>query len=504
MKIVGCILLIFIAVKGFAQDSVVTLQIPRNGYTNICLLDYASAINYYFEKRDLNYDLHSAILPIRQHYQLFDKNPNGYTRCKLLEVEPASESYGEVDSTGKFNYRASLGFSLRFQRDKWYNRTQYLGGYSSRETIDQDHPAFLPNHNRDYYIYNSIRTRTHYTPSQLLDFSFGIDNHFIGNGYRSLIQSNQNAPVPFAMMRVNFWHLEYGLIYQFNHENVPDTSAIWKFNAMHYLSYNITKRFNITLLEQVLFQPKDGAFNRGFELEYLNPIVFFRPQEYSLGSTDNVILALNTSYRLENHLIYGQFCIDEFVIDEIRNKSKWWANKYGGQLGIKGSLKTLKYVLEGNFVRPYMYSHINFGENSGNMGLAVGHPAGSNFAEILTIISKESIKFNASNSVTRRLTYSGFEVFQLKGYDLDSMSWGGDIYKSYVIRPKEYGNTIGQGLTVRNLHFGAQFSYLNFKQPIEYYAQVGMNYTWGEIKSGFTPSAVVGIRSSLFSARRLF
>lgn len=486
-----------------AQDTTVFDRALESGvFTNVCIGNYVFPIDYSYSQRPLSYDLHRGILPIRANYMIFPEDhqpgdgPN-VSRCHKLEFKPVSESYAALDSSNNLAYRASIGVAFTFQRDKWYNKTQFLSGWSSRESVDQDHAAFLPNNNHSYYWYNSIRTRTHFTPNEMFDVSFGIDNHFIGEGYRSLIQGNQNAPVPFAMMRVNFWRLEYGLLYQFNHENVG-TSQLWKFNALHYLSYNITRDFNVTLVEQVLFQPKDGSFNRGFEIEYLNPIVFFRPQEYSLGSSDNVLLGLNTSYKLKNHVIYGQVSLDEFVIDEIRKRSKWWANKYGAQLGVKGTFKGLKYIVEGNVVRPYTYSHINFGQNSGNMGLAVGHPLGSNFAEILTVVTKENFRnFN-------KYSFSGFAAFQLKGYDPDSLSWGGNIYESYVLRPKEYGNTIGQGKTVRSVLFGAQFSYSNVKWPFEYYAQIGGNYSWGDLKSVFTPSAVFGIRSTLFQTRKMF
>lgn len=488
-----------------AQDTnLVTLQIPRSSLAyRVCLADYASPIDYSYAQPELSYDLHSCVLPIRKNYVVFGENNDRYTMCRAFDVKPTSESYAVLDSAGNFGYRASAGISLRFQRDKWYNRTQVLTGWSSRESVDQDHPAFSPNHNFGYYWYNSVRTRTHYVPNETFDLSFGIDNHFFGEGYRSMVQANQAAPVPFAMMRVNFWRLEYGLLYQFNHDNNPGLKQIWKFNALHYLSYNITKRFNVTLMEQVLFQPTDGEFNRGFELEYLNPIVFFRPQEYSLGSTDNVLLGLNTSYKFKDHTVYGQICLDEFVIDEIRKRSKWWANKYGAQLGMKGTFKALKYIVEGNLVRPYMYSHINSGQNSGNMGLPVGHPLGSNFAEILAIVTKEKIKM-AEKVWAHKFSYSAFAQFRLKGEDPDSLSWGGNIYESYVSRPKEYGNTIGQGLTIRNILVGAQFSYSNMKYPMEYYVQTGVNYTWGETKTRISPTVVVGVRSTLFGTRRFF
>ena len=89
--------------------------------------------------------------------------------------------------------------------------------------------------------------------------------------------------------------------------------------------------------ESVLFQPKDVSFKRGFEVEYLNPFVFFRPQEYSIGSTDNVFMAAQAAYRFKNKCIYTQVTIDEFDFTQIKNRTRWWANKYGIQLGIKGT-----------------------------------------------------------------------------------------------------------------------------------------------------------------------
>jgi hypothetical protein len=327
-----------------------------------------------------------------------------------------------------------------------------------------------------------------------LQVSFGVDQQFFGEGYRSLLQGDQIAPNPFAQMRVKFWRLEYGLLYQFFHEQ--DSLRYWKFQASHYLSWNVTNNWNITFYEAVLFQPTDGDLNRGFEIEYLNPIAFFRPQEYSLGSADNVLLGAHTHIRLRNHTIYGQLSLDEFVLGEIRNRTRWWANKFGVQLGVKGKLGNVGYRIEGNVIRPYTYSHINFGQNSGQMGRPVGHPLGSNFAELLAQFQLQK----------NRLRFTGYAVFQLKGLDNDITSWGGDIYKPYTFRPVdlEYGNTIGQGITVRSIEIGTGLQYPVPILPLQVYCQISGKYSWGDISNRFDPLLVIGVRSELFSPRRLF
>lgn len=409
-------------------------------------------------------------------------------------ILPATDSYFQYDTT--VNYRAAVGFNFEKTWGKWYNRTLLTSGWSLREDYTQTHVAFSPMQDRNAYWFTDIRTRLGYTPNDMLHISAGIDNQFFGEGYRSLIQGDQVAPNPFVQFRVNFWNLEYGLLYQFLHDNnYADKTRDWKYNTTHYLSMNIGSNFNIMLLESVIFQSKDSTYKRGYEVEYLNPFVFFRPQEYSLGSTDNVILALQSSYYFasKKHCVYFQLPLDEFVLKEIKKRSKWWANKYGLQLGIKGQFKRWSYQLEGNLVRPYTFSHISSGQNNGSLGLPLGHYLGSNFAEIL---ATAQIPF-------KHFQLTLFSSFYLKGYDDSSVSYGGDIYKSYTSHPKEFGNTIGQGITQRTLSFQANASTTLNKLQLELYVQAGMQVSWGEMGSKNSPLICLGMRSNLFNERKI-
>lgn len=454
--------------------------------------------------------VHAAIQPMIRHVPIVLEKPDTIImnektvvsnstfspqgRGRSFAILPAADSYFQYDTA--VNYRAAVGFNVEKTWGKWYNRTQLTSGWSLREDYTQSHVAFSPLQNRSSYWFTDIRTRIGYTPNEMLHISTGIDNQFFGEGYRSLIQGDQVAPNPFVMFRVNFWNLEYGLLYQFMHDNNYTTKTRdWKYNSTHYLSVNIGSNFNVMLLESVVFQGKDSTYKRGYEVEYLNPFVFFRPQEYSLGSTDNILLALQTSYSFaqKRHCIYFQLPLDEFVLKEIKNRSKWWANKYGAQLGIKGRFKKWSYMLEGNVVRPYTFSHISSGQNNGALGLPLGHYLGSNFAELL---ATAKIPFN-------HFQLTLFSSFYLKGYDNSSISYGGDIYKSYTSHPKEYGNTIGQGMTQRAVSLQANASTTLNKILLEMYIQAGLQYSWGELGQSTTPLICVGLRNSLFNDRKI-
>lgn len=442
---------------------------------------------------------HTAILPA---IRLVNKHelPQGL-RTKTnpdnklwIVPEIVPDLYIGYDTAMRYRSAIGLGFSGTYG-SKWYNRTMVTTGWSTREPVGQTHPAFLPLHHRETFWYSDIRTRLGFTPNRYLHLAAGIDNQFFGEGYRSLFRSDQAAPGPFAMMRVNIWRFEYGLLYEALHENHSEKRS-WKFATTHYLSYNVTRNWNIAFLETVFFQPEDGAFKRGFEVEYLNPLVFFRPQEYSIGSSDNILLGLQTSYSLRQHTLYAQLLLDEFVLSEIKNRTRWWANKYGVQLGIKGTAGNGTYRLEGNIMRPYTYAHSNDGQNGGNMGRPLAHPLGSNFAELLA---------QWKQPVANRLSVSAYTCFQLHGDDSDSASWGGNIYQSYNNRPKEFGHTVGQGITTRTIIAGIQMSYSFMgRTHVTIYFDPGIRFSWGDLSNRTVPGGMIGIRSELFQERKMF
>lgn len=413
-----------------------------------------------------------------------------------LEIAASTDSYYQLNHNNKNNYSGNFGFDIVLKSNKWYNRTQVLFGYGSFSTYTQAQPLFLAKNIEFLKWKTFIKTRTAYHPNKYLSIQAGIDNHFFGEGYRSLIQGDQVAPNPFAELQVKFLNLEYGLSYQFLEEHdFLSASRKWKYLTSHYLSWNAFRNFNISLYECVIYQGTDGKYKRGYEIEYLNPFVFFRPQEYSLGSTDNVFMALNLSYHIQKHSLYFQLLLDEFDLTSIKNRTRWWANKYGVQLGVKGFITpTIKYRFEGNLVRPYTYSHITSGQNSGHMGLPIGDFLGSNFAELLA-----NIEFH-----TTKIDYQAYSTFYLKGYDVDGYSWGGNIYNSYVNRPFEYGHYIGQGSTVRFIAIGAMATYSLPVVNWDLYVQVQSSYTWGDVNSRFSGMIAAGVRSNLFNKRRIF
>ena len=106
-----------------------------------------------------------------------------------------------------------------------------------------------------------------------------------------------------------------------------------KFMAIHYLSWNVSKKLNIGFFETVIW---DNANDRGFDVNYLNPLIFYTAVEFSTGSrAGNTLLGLSLKYKHQKYFLYSQLLIDEFRISEITSTNGWWANKNGIQIGAK-------------------------------------------------------------------------------------------------------------------------------------------------------------------------
>jgi len=288
-----------------------------------------------------------------------------------------------------------------------------------------------------------------FSPSEHFNVQAGHDKLFIGNGYRSLLLSDNAPPYSFLKLDTRFWKIRYVNIFANFKDIRPGAASRDKLGTFHYLSVNLGKRFSVGLFESITWQAVDSSGARGFEPNYINPIIFYRPVEFSLNSPDNVLLGLDLRIRIgKNHHLYGQLVLDEFSASEVFAKlssdtskpTGWWANKQGFQVGLKGwspfGLKNLYYQTEFNWVRPFTYTHVTVEQNHGHYNQALAHPRGANFMESVNIL-----RFRKNNWLLEaKFIYSRF------GLDTNAVSYGGNIFRSYLDRAGEYDHEMYQGL----------------------------------------------------------
>ncbi len=292
-----------------------------------------------------------------------------------------------------------------------------------------------------------------YTLDRHFDFLLAHDKNFIGEGYRSMLLSDNSYNYPFLRIQMSFWKFRYAVYYavmQDLHTAHDENVGYYKkYSTMHHLDMNIGKRnwLNFGIFETVLWKP---SASRGYELNYLNPIIFLRPVENSLDSPDNVLLGLNLKVKINTrNIFYGQLMLDEFLLDEVRAGDGWWGNKQAFQLGYKSfnlfAIKNLNIQTEFNFARPYTYQHRSDAQNYTHYNQPLAHPLGANFTESVSFINYRWRNIFAELKV---------QVARM-GKDTAGVNLGNDIFKNYETRAQEYDNRMYQGLesTVNTIDF---------------------------------------------------
>ena len=297
-----------------------------------------------------------------------------------------------------------------------------------------------------------------YTPSKYFNFTLGHGKHFFGEGYRSAFLSDAAFNYPFFKIETTVWRIKYVNLWTEQRDIRKEVEVNQEFrkkwSSMHYLSYNVNSRLNISLFEAVVY--RSDTNNRGLEASYFNPIILFRPVEFANGSdAANVMVGIGLSYKLFHDVqLYGQFALDEFVKGEIITKPGSWRNKYSGQLGVKYfnafGVNRLNLLGEFNAVRPYMYSHDEVLSNHAHYNQASAHLWGANFFEVVL----------RGDYTHHRWVVEGTVNIGVIGNDTAESNWGRNVYRSYNEREQDDGNKTGQGISTNFFMINGELGYV--------------------------------------------
>ncbi|MGB3773807.1 MAG: gliding motility protein RemB [Leeuwenhoekiella sp.] len=373
------------------------------------------------------------------------------------------------NNTRALIFQGGLGKNLNFYT-VFYESQGTFAGYFNRfaRSIRPDggNPAIVPGRgvaaearagDFDYPIATGYIS---YTPSEHFNIQLGHGKQFIGDGYRSLLLSDNASPYPFVKLNTTFWKFKYTNTFMSLRDVRPEVTADGSFRtkymANHYFSFNVSKRLNLGFFENVIWENEN---DRGVDLNYLNPVIFYRAIEFSTGSRGgNALIGLAAKYKFSDYFnAYAQIIIDEFSIDAITSRNKSYKNKQGIQLGVKYynafKIKDLQLQLEFNQVRPYVYSNNEIILNYGHNNQSMAHLWGASFSEIIAIGRYEKERWYG----TGKFIYGkrGFETG-----DIDAIYYGGGIYGNDENRPADEGNFIGQGNETKTLLGSLEVGYL--------------------------------------------
>lgn len=308
----------------------------------------------------------------------------------------------------------------------------------------------------DVYDITHARGYLTFNVTKSIDVQTGYDKKFIGHGLRSMVLSDFSSPFLFGQINTRLGKFQYTNLFGqltsdiifANNTSPGDGSYPKKYISMHRLGVNITKSLEVGVFETIISEEAN--------INYFNPIIFYRAIEQQQGSPDNSLLGLDFSYNFKNEFqFYGQFILDEFVIDALRSGDGDWRNKFGVQLGAKYidafDIPNLDLQAEYNLARPYFYASDDPVFSYTNYRNPLAHPLGANFKEIVL-----SARYQPMN----KLYINGKIIRSTFGEDQTGLNYGGNLLRSTDERIGNTGNTIGQGVATTNTYVEASGSYM--------------------------------------------
>lgn len=409
-----------------------------------------------------------------EHLVQLQSDDYWFTIDPIFDLEVGKDTDADFSSTYNntrgFLVQGGLGKKFNFYASVFESQgrfAQYVNEYAESLKGFGPDPAIIPGRGiakrfkTDSYDYPVAEAYLSYTPAKFINIQFGHGKNFIGDGYRSLLLSDVASPHPFLKLNTKFWKIKYTNTWMWLKDVRPevteDGAFLTKYMANHYLSWNVSERFNLGLFESVIWA---NTTNRSFDVNYLNPIIFYRAIEFETGqSAGNAIIGASAKYKwTDNVNIYSQFILDEFSLNDVKGGEKSWKNKFGYQIGVKYynafKVDNLLLQFEYNRIRPYTYSHNTIATNYGHNNQTMAHLWGANFSEAIFIGRYHYKRWFADAKF----------IFGTRGFDYnngtDNFSYGADVYRSYNDRPFDTGVEVGQGIKTNIFNGNLQGGYI--------------------------------------------
>jgi hypothetical protein len=228
-----------------------------------------------------------------------------------------------------------------------------------------------------------------YSPYKFLNLMAGSGKLFVGNGYRSLLLSDNAFNYPYFKLNFHGKKWSYTATWasmqvikngRFTFNPLSEPIFTKKAYTFQYVSYRPIKRVDVGFFQGVMWKAQQPG-NNDFDYHILNPVIFSHAAQYNLANSNNVMLGSNINIKITSSInLYGQLMIDDLT-----------DNKMGIQAGAKyfdvAGIKNLYLQAEFNTVEAYSYSLPTAFQSFSHYNQALAHPMGANFTEIVGLIN---------------------------------------------------------------------------------------------------------------------
>ncbi len=380
-------------------------------------------------------------------------------------------------NTRGFLVRGDIGKKFSFESSFYENQATYAKYID--EYIAGTNTLFSQTSNNEYYVipgqgrsklfrkngYDYAMTSGYisYSPNKYFNFQAGHGKHFVGDGYRSLLLSDNAFNYPYARITTTYKNIQYTNLYTSfmnltdgGAKTPPNTEHLFqkKIGSFQLLSFNFAKRIQLGLFQGMIWEASDSANREHVNFNTFDPVIGVNTLNYGMHNKKNLLLGTTLKIKLTNSIsLYGQYMLDDTYSKDLGDVRK----KYGYQAGLKYfdlfTVKDLHLQVEYNSVRPYAYSATNPQQNYSHYNQALAHPLGSNFKELVGMLNYRIKDF----FVEVKLNYA------VKGNDSSSLNYGGNIFRSdntFAINQNTSNISTTQGLKTTLMYQDIHIGYL--------------------------------------------
>ena len=345
-------------------------------------------------------------------------------------------------NTRGIDIQGNLGSKFSFRTGMYENQAYFPDYYSNfvrkrRVVPGQGRARVFQDKGYDYGLaYGNVS----FSPSSLFNFQIGHGKHFIGEGYRSMILSDNAYSLPYAKWTTTWKKFRYTnlLVAYQNIDRADGTTEVQnrRYGSLTSLDFLIGKFMEIGLTESIIWQKKD-SLSYFPDANYYNPFILYRTFQYGLEDKNNVFIGINSKMKISKSVLaYFQIVFD--------GKDK---NAY--QMGFKyydAFSLPLFIQIEYNVATPYTYSHWDKQSYTG-YNQEIAHPMGANFSEFFTRLRSHWKDF----IITYQFNYIK------TGLDSAGLNFGNNILSPIT---NTEGHLLYQGLLTNIVHHSLKVAYL--------------------------------------------
>lgn len=293
-------------------------------------------------------------------------------------------------NTRGFIVRGNIGEKVSFST--WFYENQAVYPAYVSDFVESSNVAPGQGRVKDFkrvgYDFASAGGYVSYSPAPFLNLQTGNGKFFIGDGYRSLLLSDNSFNYPY--FKTSLWLLkdkiQYNIIYTaFQNVNRLNTNTATealferKSGNFHFLNWRVNDYLHLGLFEAGIWQTQDSSGTKPFNIASLNPLIGVNTAVYGFDDLNNHLAGLNLKVMTPFDLtFYGQLMADGTSSSEMG---------YQAGLSYRG-ISGLSLRMEYNQTKSGAYRlPQNEKQNYFHYNQPLGHTLGSGVKEFIGIIN---------------------------------------------------------------------------------------------------------------------